>query len=57
MRDHVTKEPTKDGKKKAQLHDDADFIQIKSSIKSEFVGLVDHYDFVKELLEFLEFLY
>ncbi|XP_038898187.1 uncharacterized protein LOC120085933 [Benincasa hispida] len=58
MDDHVMEEPLKDEKKKAWLHDDARlYLQIKNSIESEVVGLVDHCDFVKELLEFLEFLY
>ena len=32
------------------------YLQIKNSIERD-VGLVDHCDFVKELLEFLDFLY
>lgn len=58
MDDHVTEVPPKDDKKKGWLRDDAWlYLQIKNSIDSEVVGLVDHCDSVKKLLEFLVFLY
>ena len=58
MDDHVTEEPPKDDKEKAWLHDDArSYIQIKNFIDRDVVGLIDHCDFVKELLELLDFLY
>lgn len=57
MDNHVIEEPTTDDKKKAWLcHDTRLYHQIKNSIESD-VGLVDHCDFEKELLEFLDFLY
>ena len=47
-----------DDSKKDWLHDDTWlYIQIKNSIESEVVGLVNHCDSVNELLEFLESLY
>lgn len=40
------------------LRDDARlFLQIRNSIDGEVIGLVDHCEFVKELMEYLEFLY
>jgi len=59
MDDHMTEDPPKDAKqKKDWLRDDAHlYLQIKNSIESEIIGLVDHCESVKELLEFLEFLY
>lgn len=59
MDDHMTEDPPKDAKqKKDWLRDDARlYLQIKNSIESEIIGLVDHCESVKELLEFLDFLY
>ena len=59
MDDHMTEDPPEDAKqKKDWLLDDARlYLQIKNSIESEIIGLVDHCESVKELLEFLEFLY
>ena len=33
------------------------FLQIRNSIDSEIVGLLNHCEFVKELMDYLEFLY
>ena len=33
------------------------FLQIRNSIDSEVIGLINHYEFVKELMEYLDFLY
>ncbi|KAL4032882.1 hypothetical protein IC575_005965 [Cucumis melo] len=59
MDDHMTEDAPEDAKKKKDwLRDDARlYLQIKNSIESEIIGLVDHCEFVKELLEFLGFLY
>ena len=54
--DHLTDDPPKDDTKKAWLRDDAKlFLQIINSIEHD-VGLVNH-EFVKELMEYLEFLH
>ena len=40
------------------MRDDARlFLQIRNSIDSEIVGLLNHCEFVKELMDYLEFLY
>ncbi|KAA0032311.1 putative Polyprotein [Cucumis melo var. makuwa] len=45
-------------KKKDWLRDDARlYLQIENSIENEIIGLVDHCESIKELLEFLDFLY
>ena len=33
------------------------YLQIRNSIDSEVIGLINHYEFVKELMDYLEFLY
>ncbi|XP_015159219.1 putative uncharacterized protein DDB_G0292438 [Solanum tuberosum] len=54
---HIQDPPTDDGKK-AWLRDDARLIlQIINSIDNEVVGLVNHCEFVKELMDYLEYLY
>ncbi|TYJ97232.1 putative Polyprotein [Cucumis melo var. makuwa] len=58
MDDHTTEVAPEDAKKKDWLCDDARlYLQIKNSIESEIIGLVDHCESIKELLEFLDFLY
>ena len=59
MDDHMTEDPPEDVKKKKDwFREDARlYLQIKNSIESDIIGLVDHCEFVKELLEFLDFLY
>ena len=59
MDDHMTKDPLEDAKKKKDwLRDDVRlYLQIKNFIESEIIGLVEHYESIKELLEFLDFLY
>ena len=40
------------------MQDDARlFLQIKNSINSDIVGLLSHCQFVKELMDYLDFLY
>ena len=33
------------------------FIQIRNSIDSKVLGLVNHYEFVKEVMDYLEFVF
>ncbi|KAH0729129.1 hypothetical protein KY289_000317 [Solanum tuberosum] len=56
--DHLIQDPPTDDAKKAWLRDDARLIlQIINSIDNEVVGLVNHCEFVKELMDYLEYLY
>ena len=57
MDDHMTEDPPEDAKQKDWLCNDARlYLQIKNSIESEIIGLIDHRESV-ELLKFLDFLY
>jgi hypothetical protein len=50
--------PSDAAAKKAWLRDDAKiFLQIRNSIDTEVIGLVNHCEFVKDLLDYLAFLY
>ncbi|RVW36659.1 Retrovirus-related Pol polyprotein from transposon RE1 [Vitis vinifera] len=56
--DHLTEEPPKDHTRKLWMQDDARlFLQMKNSINSDIVGLLSHCEFVKELMDYLDFLY
>ncbi|KDP46784.1 hypothetical protein JCGZ_06572 [Jatropha curcas] len=56
--DHLTCDPPKDDTNQAWLREDARLLlQIRNSIDSELIGLINHCDFVKELMDYLEFLY
>ena len=56
--DHLTMETPDDETRKSWIRDDARlFLQIRNSIDSEIVGLLNHCEFVKELMDYLEFLY
>ena len=56
--DHLTDDSPNDDTRKSWLHDDAKlFLQIINSIEHDVVGLVNHCESVKELMEYLEFLY
>ncbi|KAK3034070.1 hypothetical protein RJ639_034295 [Escallonia herrerae] len=56
--DHLSSDPPTDDTKRLWLREDARLIlQIRSSIDSEIVGLINHCEFVKELMDYLEFLY
>lgn len=59
MDDHLSLELSSiDDTNKNSLWDKSWLIQqIKNSIKRVIIGLVNHCEFVKELLEYLEFLY
>ena len=55
---HLTNDPPIDNTKQAWMRDDARlFLQIRNSIDSEVIGLINHYEFVKELMNYLDFLY
>ena len=60
--DHLISDPpNSDSKEKVDLtwlRDDARlFLQIRNSIDNEVIGLINHCEFVKELMDYLEFLY
>ncbi|KAL6311472.1 hypothetical protein AAG906_012053 [Vitis piasezkii] len=56
--DHLTEEPPTDITRKLWMQDDARlFLQMKNSINSDIVGLLSHCEFVKELMDYLDFLY
>ena len=58
MDNHLTEDPPKDEYRLSWMRDDARlFLQIRNSIDSEVVGLVTHCRTVKELMNYLEFLY
>ena len=55
---HLTDDPPTDNTKQAWLRDDAGlFLQIRNSIDSEVIGLINYCEFVKELMDYLDFLY
>ena len=52
------KDPLIDDSKDRWLEDDAClFLQIRNSIDGKVLTLINHYEFVKELMEYLEFVY
>lgn len=57
--DHLTDEPPAVGdEKKAWLRKDAKiFLQIRNSIDNEIIGLINHCEFIKDLMDYLAFLY
>ncbi|XP_075076631.1 uncharacterized protein LOC107793242 [Nicotiana tabacum] len=55
---HLVDDPPKDETKSVWLKEDAKlFLQIKNSMHSEVNDLVSHYDYVKDLMDYLDFLY
>ena len=55
---HLTDNPPTDDTLKDWLRDDARlFLQIRNSIDHEVVSLINHCEYVKKLMEYLEFLY
>lgn len=53
---HLTDNPPKDDLRKTWLRDDAClFLHIQNSIDSEVIGLINHYEFVKALMDYLDF--
>ena len=58
MSGRLTKDPPADDSKERWMEEDARlFIQIRNSIDSKVLGLVNHYEFVKELMDYLEFVF
>ncbi|XP_075076753.1 uncharacterized protein LOC142163374 [Nicotiana tabacum] len=55
---HLVDDPPKDETKSVWLKEDAKlFLQIKNSMHSEVNDLVSHCDYVKDLMDYLDFLY
>ena len=55
---HLTKDPLTDDSKEQWMEEDASlFIQIRNSIDSKVLSLVNHCEFVKELMDYLEFVF
>lgn len=55
---HLTDDPPNDDSRQTWLREDARlFLQIRNSIDSEVIGLINHCEFVKELMDYLDFLY
>ena len=58
MANHFDKDPPTDDSKDRWLEDDAClFLQIRNSIDSKVLTLTNNYEYVKELMEYLEFVY
>ena len=58
MGGHLTKDPPVDDLKKQWMEeDDRLFIQIRNSIDNKVLSLINHYEFVKELMVYLEFVF
>ena len=58
MGGHLTKDPPTDDLKEQWMEEDARlFIQIRNSIDNKVLGLVNHCEFVKELMDYLEFVF
>ena len=58
MAAHLTKDSPTDGLKEQWMEENAClYLQIRNSIDNEVIGLINHCVFVKELMDYLEFLY
>ena len=58
MSGHLTKDPPGDDSKEQWMEEDARlFIHIRNSIDSKVLGLVNYCEFVKELMDYLEFVF
>ena len=58
MASHLDKDPPTDDSKDRWLKDDTRlFLQIRNSIDGKVLTLINHCEFVKELMEYLEFVY
>ncbi len=56
--DHLTQDPSTNDTMQTWMREDARlFLQIRNSINSEVISLINHYEFVKELMDYFEFLY
>ena len=57
MASHLTEDPPNDSKDQ-WLEDNARlFLQIRNSIDGKVLALINHYEFVKELIDYLEFVF
>ena len=54
---HLTKDPLVNDSKEQWMEDVRLFIQICNSIDNKVSGLVNHCEFVKELMDYLEFVF
>ena len=58
MASHLTEDPPTDDLKDRWLEDDAClFLQIRNSIDGKVLTLINHCEFVKELMDYLKFVY
>ena len=58
MASHLTEDPCTDDSNVRWLEDDARlFLQIRNSIDGKVLTLIYHCEFVKELMDYLEFMY
>ena len=58
MASHLSKDPPTNDSKNQWLEDDAHlFLQIRNVIDSKVLTLINHCEYVKELMEYLEFVY
>ena len=58
MASHLDADPPTDDSKERWLEDDARlFLQIRNSIDGKVLIFINHCEFVKEMMEYLEFLY
>ena len=58
MASHLSKDPPTNDSKDRWLEDDARlFLQICNSINGKVLTLINHFEYVKELMEYLEFVY
>ena len=58
MDGHLTEDPPADDSKEQWMEEDARlFIQIRNSINSKVLAHVNHYEFVKKLIDYLEFVF
>ena len=58
MANHLVKDPLTDDSREQWMEEDARlFLQIPNSIDSEVLGLINHREFVKELMNYLDFIF
>ena len=58
MDGHLDEDPPTDDSKERWLEDDTRlFLQIRNSIDGKVLTLVNQYEFIKELIDYLEFVY
>ena len=57
MASHLDKDPPTDNSKERWLEDDVRlFLQIRNSVDGKVLTLINHCEFVKELMKYLEFM-